>query len=225
MDVQLGLSVQLPAYIYDGDATIKQRLPEHVLFDGAEVQGDKVEAKFWFPAIVKAGLRYVGSGWDLEFNATYEQWSILDKIETTPQDIVVTGVPGLGALAVGPLNIERNFQDAFSARLGGDVDLVDNFVTARAGALFETSGIPTKTLSVLQVDMDKFVIGVGATITLTDGVDLDIGYGHVFYPVTRVTDSEVRQLNPTNQDGAAVVGNGTYTASGNLAGVGLRYRL
>ena len=138
--------------------------------------------------------------------------------------IEITDVePGVGSVAVGPLNIPRLYEDIVSVRLGGDYQVVPDKVWVRGGLLWEQSAIPTRTLSVLQVDMDKLVLGLGASAKLNEVVQLDVGYSRIFYLGGEVTDSIVEQLNPTNPDGAIVVGNGTYEASGDLFGIGARF--
>ena len=221
--IQFGLSAQLPVQIKDDEAKVTQRLPDHVLFDQAEIKGDTVAGEFDFPWIVRAGVRWAAPRWDVELNLVYEGWSTLDKIRTTPDNIEVENVPGVGTIPVGALSINRDFQDLFSLRLGGDFEVVPEVLTLRAGAAVEQSAIPTKTLSVLQVDANKLALGLGATIVAADGVEIDVGYGHIFYETTEVTDSAVLQLNPTNPKGAIAVGNGTYEASADLFGLGVRY--
>ena len=220
--VEFGLGLQLPMAIKDDDARVKTRLPTSPLFDDAVVKGETVAAELDLPMILRGGVRYAQPLWDVELDVVVEFWSIHDTIKTTPKDIDIEGIPGIGTISVGPLNVERNFQDALSVRLGGDYQVVPGVVTVRAGGLFEQSAIPTKTLSVLQIDMDKVALGIGASFAVSPAVTLDVGYAHLFYLGAEVTDSEIIQLNPTNPEGSIVVGNGTYSATADLLGVGMR---
>jgi len=220
--LQFGLSVQLPVHIKDDDARVTQRLPDHVLFDQAEIKGDTVSSEFDFPWIFRGGVRYEAPSWDVELDVVHERWSSLDAIRTTPQGIEVQNVPGLGTIPVGALNIPRHFQDLWSLRLGSDVEVLKDVWTVRGGVALEQSAVPTRTLSVLQVDMNKLAIGLGASYQPAKDIWVDFGYAHVFYASADVTDSEVRQLNPTNAEGAVVVGNGRYEASADLGGAGVR---
>ena len=126
---------------------------------------------------------------------------------------------------VGPLNIPRLYENALSVRVGGDYELIAERLWLRAGGLWEESAVPTETLSVLQVDSDKFALGLGATWRVSPSVRIDLGYSHIFYVSQDVTDSVVEQLNPTNPEGAIVVGNGRYESSADLLGIGARFDL
>lgn len=222
--LQFGLSLQLPTHIEDSEARVTTRLPTHPFFDNAVVVGDTVSGSFDFPLILRGGLRYAQPLWDVELDVFYEMWSILDQIKTTPKGIQIENVePGLGTVEVGSLNIPRLFEDSLSVRLGGDHQVVPGRVWLRAGAMWEQTAIPSKSLSVAQIDMDKMVLGLGGTYKVSEVLKLDVGYSHVFYFGGDVTDSVVEQLNPTNPEGAIVVGNGRYEASGDLFGIGARF--
>jgi long-subunit fatty acid transport protein len=176
--------------------------------------------------ILRGGLRYEAPRWDVEIDAALEFWGVFDQINTTPKDIEISGLePGLGSVSVGPLNVPRLYENALSIRVGGDYEAAIDRLWLRAGALWEQSAVPTKTLSVLQVDSDKLAIGLGATLRVGPSLRIDVGYSHIFYAARDVTDSVVEQLNPTNPEGAVVVGNGAYEASGDLFGIGARFDL
>jgi long-chain fatty acid transport protein len=223
--VDVGFSAQLPLYVKDEAAKIKQRLPPEVLFDEATVQGDTVTAELNLPWILRGGVRYHQPRWDVELDFAVELWSALREFRITPNEVSVEGVPGVGAVTAGPLSIPRGYEDALSLRLGGDVELLPGALTLRAGALWEQSAIPTRTLSPLQIDMDKLGLSLGATWQATEGLAVDLAWTHLFLGQTEVRDSVVRQLNPTSPDNTVVVGNGLYEASIDIVGLGLRYDL
>ncbi len=219
----VGLSAQLPVRVEDKQAVVETRLPTNPLFDEAVVNGDTVEGAFNLPFILRAGVRYQQPRWDIELDVTAEFWSTLDEIEITPNNIEIENVPGVGVIGVGALNIPREYQNNFSVRLGGDWEVLVDKLTVRAGALYETTAIPSKTLSVLMLDMDKVAATVGLSWQLSPTVAMDLGYGHIFYLGGEVDDSVVVQLNPTNPEGAIVVANGNYEASADLFGLGFRF--
>lgn len=217
-----GLSVQLPAQIRDEDATVRTRLPESALFDDAVVNGDSIDGSFSLPWVVRGGLSWRGEGWDVALEGSVELWESLDEIRITPNGVTIEQVPGIGTIEVESLSIPRNFQNVWSVRVGGDWEVSPGVLTVRGGGMWESSAIPSSTLSVLQVDMDKLVLSAGATWSVNDVWDVDLGYGHIFYFGADVSDSVVRQLNPTNSEGAIVVGDGRYEAATDLFGVGVR---
>jgi long-chain fatty acid transport protein len=224
-NVDVGLSVQLPVHVQDEEAQVMQRLPPGVLFDQAEVQGDSVAASFWLPWVLRTGVRYHQPRWDIELDAVIEFWSILDEISISPNDIEVQEVPGVGTIQAGALSVPRQYQDALSLRLGGDYQALPELLDLRAGVLWEQSAIPTRTLSVLQLDTDKVGLSAGLTWHASDTLAVDLSYTHLFYQDTTVRNSIVRQINPTDPDNTIVVGNGDYTFTVDMVGLGIRLDL
>ena len=218
---ELGLSLQLPFEVKDEDAEITTRLPTHPLFEDAEVEGSSVESGFFMPLIVRLGARVVGDGWDAEVDVVHERWSILDEVATNPNNVKVNNVPGIGTLPVKPLVLPANFKDTWSVRVGGDYTLFEG-LDLRLGGLWEQAAVPDETVTVVLIDLDKVGVGAGGSWTISEGFILDFGYTHLFYLSKDVTTSIAKQQNPTNPDGALVVGNGRYEASSDLLGVGLR---
>jgi long-chain fatty acid transport protein len=223
--VELGASFLLPRHVQDEETKVLQRLPFHPLFDNSAVVGDTVTSDFDLPAFLRVGARLVRPGWDIELDFVYEFHSGFKEIGTEPNAISVTGVPGIGEIPVGDLDIPRNFKDTFSLRLGGDYEILGGEVTLRAGALYESSAIPTETLSVLQIDADKIGLCIGGTWDPSASISVDFGYTHLFLSETEVTDSIMKQFNPTNPEAAIVVGNGTYNSAIDMFGLGLRLHL
>lgn len=220
---ELGASAQLPLYVSDKQAKIKQRLPSHPLFDEAKVEGDTVSASFTLPWVFRGAAKYDGGAWSAELDVYTELWSSFDAIRATPNEVTVTGVPGVGSVATGPLTIPRQYEDLIGVSLGGDYEALPDLLELRGGVSWEQSAIPTKTLSVLQVDADKLGLSLGASLEVGGGVAVDLSYTHLFYGQTTVTDSIVRQTNATDPENTTTVGNGRYTISAQAIGLGLRY--
>lgn len=220
--LELGLSILSPTFIRDDKASVQQRLPDHVLFDEAVLVGDTVKASLDLPMVLRTGARYSQERWDVELDVYVEFWSIHDEIGASPNNVEVQNIPAIGTIEVGPLNVPRNYQDALGVSLGGDYKAVPGALDLRAGILWEQSAIPDEYISVLQVDQNKLVLSAGLSWWLSKGVALDLGFAHVIYGKTTITNSEVEQLNPTNTDGAVVVANGEYIANSSLIGLGVR---
>lgn len=223
--IEVGASFLFARTVRDDSTKVEQRLPSHPLFDDAQVHGNTVSADFGLPAFFRAGARIVRPRWDLELDFVYEVHSGFEKIGTTPDDITVSGIPGIGTVPVGSLDVPRNFVDTISFRLGGDYTLLEKELVVRGGLLYESSAIPSETLSVLQVDADKIGVSLGASWHVTEAVTLDFGYTHLFFFDRTVNDSIMEQLNPTNPEGAIIVGNGSYEVSVDMLGVGLGLHL
>jgi long-chain fatty acid transport protein len=222
---EVGASFLFPKHVEDRDTVVQQRLPSHPFFDDAEVHGDSVVATFDLPAFLRVGARYVRPRWDLELDFVYEVHSGFKKVGTTPNDITVSGIPGVGEIPIASLDVPRNFTNSVSLRLGGDYEIVEGELTLRMGVLYESSAIPDETQSVLQVDADKIGVSLGGSWEASDTVSLDFGYTHLFFFERSVSNSIMKQLNPTNPEGAIVVANGVYNVSVDMLGVGLRLHL
>lgn len=222
---QAGLSVQLPVTFHDSDAKLKTRLPSHPTFNNAEQVGDSMDVSFMFPFVARAGIRFVQPTFDIELDVVFENWSAVERIDATPKDLEVAGVPGIGSIPVAPISIPQRWRDTFSVRLGGDFS-VNEQLTVRAGYAFDSSAIPDETYSVFLADGDKHLLSVGGTLDFGTW-SLDAAYGYYLMFDREITNSEVHQINPTDEHNqlTSVVGNGKYSQNYMAGGVGFNVRL
>lgn len=221
--LQVGLSAQLPTKIRDDAAALKVRLPTHYAFDNAKVEGDKVGIAVTLPWVIRGGLRYVmPEVFDVEVDVYTELWSALQEIVTSPQSVRVTNAPLVGDIALGPLNLPRRYRDIVGVSVGGGWWAMRGVLLVQAGFMFEQGAIPNQTLSVFQLDSNKYAPTLGAQWCFAPGWALDFAYSHIFHETREITDSEIKQVNPAFEEGAVVVGNGSYRASYDLLGLGLR---
>ena len=134
---------------------------------------------------------------------------------------------------ISPVEIETDvalpagFNDSWSVRLGGHYVLNDMW-TIRAGGLYETSAVPTSSLGLGQVDMDKVGYGTGVVVALNERISLDASFGQLFFETVEVTDSEttaimVNAISGEVEEDSPVVGNGIYESSVISAGLGLSW--
>jgi hypothetical protein len=222
--VTLGATVQLP-YKISGDAAFRVRLPSSVFFDSMEIEGDTVLLEVPFPLAVRGGaLWHVNPRWTLEVAFNYENWSIQDKLVIDPRgNIKLHGVPGIGDYDLPPLVIDRRMKDTVSVHLGTDVEVIEG-LHVRGGGFYEPSAFGDETFSVAQLDDDKIGLALGASYDLGP-VRFDLAVSRVFQGAREVTDSELRQLNPTNPDQAIIVGNGSYESNYWLGGLGVTWHI
>lgn len=219
----LGASVQFPAAIRDDEATVEVRLPSHYAFDNATFEGDKLGFELELPWIVRAGIAYgIKDLFEVEVDFTWESWSVHDAIRTSPKDIRVTGVPTVGEIRVGDLDVRRELRDIFGVSVGGEWHAMPGMLTVRAGFMYEQGATPDETTSVFQADSDKLAPTLGASVSIGDW-RLDAAYAFVYHLPREIETSEVAQINPAYEEGAVVVGNGTYESFLNVFGLGMRY--
>ncbi len=134
----------------------------------------------------------------------------------------MTGLPGIGELPVGPLTIPLNWKDSFSVRLGADLNIHER-ITPRFGYAFETTAIPDSSYSVFLADANKHALSTGGTFIISDSVTLDAGFAYYIMPKRTITDSQWRQINPTDDEGKVtlIVGNGEYRQAYIAGGLGV----
>lgn len=220
--LELGLSVQLPARIEDRDATVEMRLPLHPLFDSAQVSGQRVISGFNLPTSIRSGVRYHQPTWDVELNVVWQDWSVHDAITFEPQGIVLTGLPAIDEFVVRPVEMVMGWEDTISVHLGGEVEILRDLLKVRGGLLYEQSAIPDQRLNVFQMDLEKVAPCVGLTLLAPrQHLAVDLAYTHLFLSSRRITDSLVVQSNTSFEEGAVVVGNGDYSGSFDLFGLGV----
>ncbi|MCK6548036.1 outer membrane protein transport protein [Myxococcota bacterium] len=222
--VTIGAAVQLP-YTVSGDAKFRIRLPSSVFFDSMRVEGDTVFVEVPFPVMIRGGVLWrVTPALSLEAAVNWENWSIQDALEIDAGGrIKLFDVPGIGDYDLPALVIDRRMKDTLSVHLGADWALSDA-LHLRGGLFFEPSSFPDETFSVAQLDDDKLGLALGAAFDLGP-IRLDVAVSHVIQGTREITTSELRQLNPTNPDQTIVIGNGTYTSSFWVAGLGASWRI
>jgi long-chain fatty acid transport protein len=221
----VGASLQLPFRVA-GEGAFKVRLPSSGFFDGSTVEGDRASLRLWLPPIFRAGAQYqVTPRVAVEATASVEFWAIHDDIEIEPQDVQITGAPGIGEYELGKMAIPRKFNNSYSVSLGVEAEPVSSMpLTVMGGYGFETAAAPTETLSVMTVDGQKHLLSAG------------VGYQFGNYKVygsaafVKVADRTVSpeegmapQQNPIRTDNPlpVYVNWGDYTSSWIVAGAGV----
>lgn len=189
--VQLGRSVRAPGTIQlesFGD-NIQQFIDDGVV--GIDVaKSATATAEFTLPAFYRVGTRYgrddvTADGkntvaFDVEAAFVYEAWSALNHILLSTRGVTADlntadDVPGE---ELAPIVQPKDYNDAWSLRLGGTLGLFDRTLEVHTGGFYETGAIPNETYNVEFVDGDKLGFGVGVSGTL-GGVRVDVGYSHI----------------------------------------------
>jgi long-chain fatty acid transport protein len=231
--VRVGVSAQAPFWV-SAPATIDVRLPTAVVFDNASQQGNQAHVSFQLPAILRIGVevRPLGDAHDLRVELAYvrEFWSSHQSIDITPQNIALLGITGFPSpFSVSGISIPRGGQDANSIRLGGELEIPigEYKLQQRLGVAYETSGIQEAYVSPLTIDSSKVLVSVGGGLKIGTHWRLDAVLAHVFANDVTVTPQEaaVPRVNPVkgNPTATAAVNGGTYSARGDVLGVGVEY--
>ncbi|MDO9018918.1 MAG: outer membrane protein transport protein [Deltaproteobacteria bacterium] len=229
--IAFGASYQLP-YNIDAPAKLGVRLPSASYYDGAEVSGDAARVQFRLAPIARVGVEFRPlPSTRVELAGVWEGWSVHERIDIAPDNIALTNVRGVGTYQVGALSMNRQFQDTWSVRLGGEhlTRLGRGFgLQARFGISYETSATANEYTNALTLDTDKFVGSLGASLHYGH-FRFDAVFAYMFASSV-VVDPRTAALYPvepfrSNGQGPRIaVNGGTYDFSVNVVGLGARYQ-
>ena len=214
-------------------ATFNEDFPLATFLDGLSFKDDDVLLNVTLPQTVRLGAQVrPNARTRLELAGTWTQWSALDKLTVTELDLQVKGNPdGLvpdGFLITSDVDFPTGYEDSFSVRLGGDVQVTDSIMVALGGH-YESSAVPPKTQGVNLVDGDKWGFGTGGTFKVGKHLALDVAAAGTLIPSREITDSELRQVamfaSVADPDAAGVVdgkvvGNGSFESRLTFVGLG-----
>jgi len=230
-DFRIGTSFQFPTYVRSG-ATLKTRLPQAPVFATAETEGEDADVSFDLPWSLRFGIEARGLVEDLrvELAFVYDHWSMHDKITVEPDGVSLNNVVGFPRkYFISDIVFERNFQDSFGIRLGGEYrfEMLGYEWDARGGMAYESSAIPEEHLSVLTVDVPKWTLALGYALHIAE-FRFDATFAHVF-GVETVVDPETAQafaVTPVTANAPrnpTAINGGIYDSRANIIGVGMTY--
>jgi long-subunit fatty acid transport protein len=220
-------------FTFDAQGSLTTDLPAAAQAIGAHQTGTDTGFSLPFPDVFRVGvLARPRERWLVELDFVYERWSALRAVALEPHGIVIASDNFGTSKPLPDIVFQKNFDDAFSVRLGAERELVPGRLTARAGVLHETSAVPTASTSVDFPNWERDVVAVGASVAIPrTPATLDLAYAHHFLPARTVTASGITQvvtpcLTPGCTDPAAtIVGNGRYTAALDVLSASVRIAL
>jgi long-subunit fatty acid transport protein len=227
--VAVGLSWR-PGFTFQADGSLTTELPAAAQAIGAHQNGTRARFVLPMPDVFRAGVLVRPSArWLVEADVVLERWSTLRTIELRPEGITISS-DNFGTMKALPnIVYQKNFDDAFSVRVGGDVALIPGRLQARAGFLHETSAVPLQSTSVDFPNWERNALSIGASIALPrTPVTVDVAYAHHFLPTRTVADSRITQVvTPCLTPGCTdppptTVGDGRYEAALDVLSVSLR---
>ncbi len=222
--LHLGLSFR-PQIVIKADGTLNVQLPKTATSMGEQMQGNSATFEFALPPVAHLGATYLFSDrLNVSAEAVWEGWSVVKSQSLQPHDIAVTGpIPA----AVSPISIPRHWMDSYSGRIGATYTVLewaqhDPLLDVSAGALFETSAVPSSYQAVDFVNGNRYAGGLGLTFHWHHFALTASG---MYYPEVDVdiSDSKVARTTAPPEPQPLIVGNGTYTTSSWIAAVGLAY--
>jgi long-subunit fatty acid transport protein len=240
--LELGASVQLGRTVKSsGPLTLKEfgpKVEELMAGDNplVEIVEDNPTAtvQITLPPIYRVGAKYDDTymqglfGFDIEAAFVYEQWSVFDHASVSTSGLSFAFSGGEPA-PLAPIVQAKDYQDAWSLRLGGEVNLLEELVAVRGGVYYETSAIPLSTYTVELMNNEQIGFGLGASLQYW-GVRLDLSWAHAqVFPITVGDESIVHVENtapPTLSPGErrTRVAMGTYNTSYDIVSVSLNFK-
>ena len=170
---------------------------------------------------------------EIETAFVYQAWKTVTDLSVTNIDVALN-VQVIGEQSVDEtISLPSVFQDAYSIRLGGELDVTDT-IALRMGGFYESSAVASSLASIAQMDSSKYQIGTGASFALLDKrLTIDTAAAWINFKNLQVRDSQVAQINgevadpdlplPGLSNDSMVVGNGDLTSYGWILGTQLSW--
>jgi long-chain fatty acid transport protein len=228
--LRLGLSGHLPFWVRSG-GTIRTRLPTAAPFATATQEGENADVAFELPWNIRAGVESRPTDkLRMELALAYEGWGVHDSIRVDPDGVALKNIVGFPETYYIPsVNLPRNFQGAFSARLGGEytIPVGKMKLDVRAGFGFETSAVPNEYLSVLTIDGTKIQPSIGAGLHVGPvRLDLVVSQVIMFGQDVDPKDAMIGQVSPVVANPSPnpnIINGGSYSTSTTVIGLGAMY--
>ena len=228
--VRVGVSGHLPYWVRSS-GTIRTRLPSAAPFATAKQEGEDASVAFELPWNVRAGVeaRPVDK-LRVEAAVAYEGWGVHDSIRVDPEGVALKNVVGFPETYYLPsVDLQRQFQGAFSVRVGGEyrIPVSKARIDVRAGVGFETSAVPNEYVSVLTIDSNKITPAIGAGVTLgAIRFDMVLAHAVLFSQNVDPRQAKISQVSPVIANPSPnpnIINGGTYSASATMIGLGAMY--
>jgi long-chain fatty acid transport protein len=193
------------------------------------------------PLMARAGARYrhlhgTRELFDVELDAEYETWSRVKAFTLDTNGLFAE--EGGQHILLGQIQIPKQWSDVFSVKLGGDVNLVPDRWTVRAGAYYETAVAPAAYANVDFPGANVFGAALGGSLLLRP-LEIALTYQLRYQPSFTISEADARFyqqvpcVQSTSNPSACAspyaqtpptVNAGTYAATSHLVALALIYR-
>jgi long-chain fatty acid transport protein len=197
------------------------------------------------PMMARLGARYIGleggaERYDLELDVEYETWSRVNQFVLDTHGLDATAMGQV--VPIGRIVVPKQWKDVVSVKLGGDVALVPDRWTLRAGAYYETA-VASPAFANVDFSGGPQLGGALGGSFLFDGWEVALTYQFRYQPSVTVSEANARvyqqvpaspcaaPYNDPNSCNAHYLGQpspavnaGTYAASSHLLALAFLYR-
>jgi long-subunit fatty acid transport protein len=159
--------------------------------------------------------------WDVEIDAYWSQTSHVDAYTLRirkpgeMQNISLSTSPTASVIPL-PENatLYHGWKDTYGVRLGGDWNVLQDFLAVRAGLGFETKGVPTQNMNLDYWPLQKTTVSIGATVKLGRW-KIHAAYARVFNQTVdvKVGEGNVKEVVSLSPETAQVINEGKYKSS------------
>lgn len=208
-------------------------------------QANDVTITLPLPMMGRLGARYIGldgavERFDLELDVEIETWSRANQFVLDTHGLDATAMGQV--VPIGRIIVPKQWKDVVSVKLGGDLALVPDRWTLRAGAYYESAVAPASTANVDFPGGPQLGGALGGSF-LADGWELALTYQFRYQPSVTVSEADARvyqqvpaspcaapYTDPNNCNAhylgqpAPAVNAGTYRASSHLVSLAFLYR-
>lgn len=143
---------------------------------------------------VRLGVRYIHRGgsrelFDVELDVAYETWSRVDQFTLDSRGLEASLLSQ--RIDIEQIQIAKQWRDTWSLQAGGDVNVVDGVLTARAGLLYESAVADRR---YAHVDFPSGTLWGGAlgASLFVSGVELALAYDFRRQNRVQVSEEEAR---------------------------------
>jgi long-chain fatty acid transport protein len=153
---------------------------------------------------IRAAARYIyrepdGSElFDLELDLVYEFWSVFQDLEIAYHGRLYPkqdGKPSGDPIEMPPtIKLPRRYLDTFAVRVGGDVQVVPDLLTLRAGFHFETASSPNAYTILDFLGFFRAGWSLGLTLKPVKWLEIDLAYQLVWQPPRTVAPGTGKQV-------------------------------
>ena len=187
-------------YDFDGNVSYAVPAAAQAILQAGQFVHQRAKTKLTIPETLSLSAYHdIDDRWSVTTDVTWTDWSVFKelRVRATPT----------------PDNVLRTeWNPAFRYAIGLSYRW-DQMLTLRGGAAFDESPISDAFRGPGIPDSDRWVLGLGASIGLTDGTILDLGYQYVHF-----VEGSTRRISATN---SLLVGK--FDVDAHIFGLGARW--
>jgi long-chain fatty acid transport protein len=205
-----------------------------------------VSIRLPLPMMARAGARFIGLSdgverWDLELDAEYETWSRVNQFTVETNGLQANATANT-VIPIGTIVVPKQWKNTLTVKLGGDVALVPDRWTLRAGVSYQTAVADPAYANVDFAGGPQIGGALGGSFA-SGAWELALTYQFRYQPTVTVSEADARvyqqvpaspcappytssYCSPHNPPGAPspAVNAGTYSASSQIVLLAVLYR-